>query len=77
MDNAFDMQCPSCGKSDQIDVYANVWVSLSRHGSDDNGDHEWYSESQAICRACNHAGTVEQFIDAYGEYLDQKSRNTP
>lgn len=65
MENAFDMRCPECRGSDEIDIAATVWVRLCRDGTDvtetANGDHEWNNDSAASCHSCGHAGTVREF----------------
>jgi hypothetical protein len=63
--NQFGLRCPDCGKGDQIDIAATVWVRLCPDGTDvmqgANGDHEWSNHSGAACAACGHAGTVSDF----------------
>lgn len=63
--NMFDMVCPKCGDSDHIDVLAKIWVRLTSDGTDADesgiGDHEWDDDSEAMCFACNHSGTVREF----------------
>jgi len=65
VENDFDMLCPRCGASDQIDVAATVFVRLCRDGTDDtqahSGDHTWDDNSPALCCACDYAGTVRAF----------------
>lgn len=65
LDNAFDMKCPKCGDSGQIDVAATVWVRLSCDGTDadaaENGDHEWGDDADAVCHSCGHSGKVRDF----------------
>jgi hypothetical protein len=67
MSNQFDMKCPRCGASDEIDVAATVWVRLCRDGTDPfeahNGDHEWSDESPTVCCGCGYAATVGEFTD--------------
>lgn len=70
IDNDFGMKCPDCGRSDQIDVAATVWVRLCPDGTDvyeaENGDHEWSGDSTAKCCSCDHVGTVATFTKAGG-----------
>lgn len=65
LDNCFDMKCPKCGKSDQIDVSAQVYVRLTRFGSSQDeaecGDTEWDNDSVATCQACAYVATVKDF----------------
>lgn len=66
--NAFGLRCPECGKGDEIDIAATVWVRLCPDGTDAthaaNGDHEWCDHSGAICAACGHAGNVNEFSNS-------------
>lgn len=63
--NQFGLRCPDCGKGDQIDIAATVWVRLCPDGTDvtqaANGDHEWSNQSGAACAACGHASKVTDF----------------
>jgi len=65
IDNAFDMRCPKCGTSDEIDIAATVWIRLCPDGTDvtqaAKGDHEWEHGSLAACDSCGHAATVRDF----------------
>ena len=65
MSNLFDMACPSCGKTDCIDIAATVWLRVMPDGTDpgeaENGDHEFTPDSPALCGACGHAATVAAF----------------
>ena len=29
MTNCFNMRCPKCGRTDQIDIHARVWIRLT------------------------------------------------
>jgi hypothetical protein len=68
MSNCFDMKCPRCGATDEIDIAATIWVRLCDDGTDTDeahsGDHEWSDASPAVCCACHYAGTVREFTDA-------------
>ena len=63
--NSYNMQCPSCGMTAEIDVAATVWVRLCEDGTDiyesHNGDQEWTDNSAAHCASCGHTGTVASF----------------
>ncbi len=63
--NQFGSRCPKCGKADEIDIAATVWVRLCPDGTDvtqaANGDHEWEDSSPVKCCACGHDGTVASF----------------
>lgn len=65
MSNQFGYRCPACGKSDEIDVRAYVWIRLTANGTDadasGNGHHEWNSDSGAECGTCGYSGTVLDF----------------
>lgn len=60
--------CPSCGRSDQLDVCATVTVRLTPNGSDadipENNAYEWHDESSCSCVACGHDGIVGDFDPA-------------
>ncbi len=47
--------CPSCGRIDQIDVAATVWVRITDNGTDadasSDGHHEYDGASAASCGA--------------------------
>jgi hypothetical protein len=65
MTNCFDLRCPKCGNTDEIDVSASVWTRLTDEGTDtdlakDCG-HEWGDDSSARCAACGHFGKVTGF----------------
>lgn len=57
--------CPECGRDDEIDISAEIWVRLTPDGTDADeshcGDHYWDDDSAARCLACNHNGTVLEF----------------
>ena len=63
--NQFGLRCPQCGKGDEIDIAATVWVRLCPDGTDvtaaANGDHEWQKDSAVHCCACGHCATVTAF----------------
>ena len=70
MTNCLDMRCPNCGRTDQIDIHARVWVRLTSDGTATDiaacGDHEWDDDTLAGCSACSHAGPVKSFAPAEG-----------
>jgi len=56
------MRCPQCGDDSHINLVARVTVRLTPDGTVAlDGDHEWDSDSSAICAACDHVGTVKNF----------------
>jgi len=63
--NQHGLCCPECGKSDEIDIAATVWVRLCPDGTDltaaHDGNHEWQNDSAAYCGACGHDATVAEF----------------
>ena len=65
MTNCFDLRCPKCGSTDEIDVSASIWARVTHDGTDPNsskdGDHEWGDDSPARCAACGHFGKVTGF----------------
>ena len=71
IDNDFNMRCPKCGASNEIDIAAMVWVRLCPDGTDvtlaDNGDHEWDARNNAACGSCGHHGDVAAFTKAGGQ----------
>jgi hypothetical protein len=64
--SAWDMACPECGRDDEIDIRADVWIRLCPDGTDpaasSNGDHEWGDYHPALCNACGCQRTVADFI---------------
>jgi hypothetical protein len=65
MTNCFDLRCPKCGNSEEIDISAPVWARITNDGTDtdlsENGGHEWDDDSPARCAACCHSGKVGDF----------------
>ena len=65
MTNCFDLRCPKCGNTDEIDVSASVWARVTDEGTDTDlakdGGHEWGDDSSARCAACGHFGKVTGF----------------
>jgi len=65
MTNCFDLCCPKCGGTGQIDVSASVWVRVTRDGTDPDlskdGTHEWGDYNSARCAECGHLGKVTAF----------------
>ena len=64
--NLFDMRCPKCGGTDQIDILAEVWIRVCEDGTDADadasgcGDHHFTPASRACC-ACGYSATVADF----------------
>ena len=65
--NMFGLSCPKCGRSDRIDICADVWVRLTRDGTDADqsrcGDHMWGDDSTALCTECHWAGPVKELVE--------------
>jgi hypothetical protein len=65
MTNSFNLRCPKCGSSDEIDVSAHIWARITEEGTDTDlakdGNHEWDDDSHARCAACSHSGKVTDF----------------
>lgn len=65
MTNSFNLRCPKCGNTDEIDVSARIWARLTEEGTDTDlakdGHHEWDDDSPARCAACSHSGKVTDF----------------
>jgi hypothetical protein len=61
----WESSCPKCGRDDQIDVAAMVWVRLFPDGTDQdeaqNTDTEFNQQSGAICAACGFNGNLGDF----------------
>lgn len=59
------MACPACGEDSRIDVDALVALRLTPDGTDimqsGSSSEEWDDDSPAICCACGHSGTVDDF----------------
>jgi hypothetical protein len=74
MTNCFDLRCPKCGNSDEIDVSASRLGARHRRRNRyrliENGGHEWDDDSPARCAACCHSGKVGDFRqDEYMAYF--------
>jgi hypothetical protein len=65
MTNCFDLRCPKCGSTDEIDISAPIWARVTDDGTDTdlskNDGHEWHDDSPARCAACGHSGKVGDF----------------
>jgi hypothetical protein len=59
--NAFDMRCPKCRGTDEIDIEATVTVRLTFDGTEEDGGHAWDDKSPASCATCGHEGVVSEF----------------
>jgi hypothetical protein len=63
--NAKLLGCPSCGRNDQIDIAALVWVRQTPDGTDideaDDHSHEWGDDNAVICRSCGKSGAAKDF----------------
>ena len=61
-DNQWNLCCPGCGRTDELDIAATVWVRLCPDGTDvtlaHNDDHEWDDDSLVFCTACDFQGQV-------------------
>lgn len=62
MANAFDMACPNCGDTTNLDIQALIWVRVTADGTDPDEarlhDHDWEDKSECYCDACDWAGKV-------------------
>ena len=66
MTNCFDMRCPKCGGTDEIDIQAQIWIRLTSNGTDadaadGNGDHVFDNSSPAACSSCGYSGRLGSF----------------
>jgi hypothetical protein len=70
MTNFLNMRCPKCGDEDRLDIESTLWLRVTADGTDPDaagrGDHDYTPMSPAICRACDHLGTVWDFERAGG-----------
>ena len=68
--NQWNLCCPECGREDEIDIAAIVWVRLCPDGTDatlaHNGDHEWGDDSAAYCNACDFQGQARHLRERAG-----------
>jgi hypothetical protein len=64
MSNQFNLACPECGSTDELDIAATVWVRLTADGTDadesHDGSHEWGDSSACHCNQCGWDGTAGQ-----------------
>jgi len=64
-DNDWNMACPTCKRTDKIDIQALVWVRLLPDGTDpdltDDRSHIWDDGSKACCTHCGTSGAVWEF----------------
>lgn len=64
--SAWNMQCPRCGRDDQLAVGVLTWAVLYEDGTDCvAGDQEWDDKSPAGCNGCHWAGCVKDAKKAY------------
>jgi hypothetical protein len=64
MSNFLDLRCPHCGNTDRIDICAEVWIRVTRDGTDADasreGDHHFTPDSIAQC-GCGHFAKLRDF----------------
>lgn len=68
-ENFLDMRGPKCGNKDKIDIQVKLWTRVCDDGMDEDAAgiaavREYQPMSPAICRACNHLGTIWKFQEA-------------
>jgi hypothetical protein len=65
MTSLIRLRCPQCGKHDNLDINANIWVRLTDDGTDADlaasRDHEWNDASHIRCVSCGCSGMVGDF----------------
>jgi len=65
MSNFFDIRCPKCRATDQIDIAATVWLRVTEDGTDadqsEDGNHEFGPDSPVTCSACGFTGRLHDF----------------
>lgn len=65
----WEMECPSCGFAEMLEVVVTVWARLTPGGTDadisDDPSHEWGRHSPCRCVACKWTGTVQDASDAF------------
>ena len=57
--DTWDIACPECGRDDQMNIELQVTARLTPDGTETFGDHEWSSESDCWCAACNWQGQIK------------------
>lgn len=61
----YNYACPNCHSPHNLRIVATVWVNLVQHGNDvfetelDDDGHEWDSESNVECLACQWLGRMK------------------
>ncbi len=66
MANFLGYECPKCTSMDEIEVAGTIWLRLTADGTDadladNHHDHEYQSDSQAVCQACGFQGKFGEF----------------
>jgi hypothetical protein len=57
------MQCPECKSDGPFRIRAYVLVLMDDDGTlDDLSGSEWDCDSQCECEACDHSGTIKDYI---------------
>lgn len=69
--NDEEIHCPKCESDSDIRVQFTGTCRLTRHGSEDDGDHEYDTDAPTQCGACGHFGTLADFThEEEGEDAD-------
>lgn len=58
--------CPKCGNTDEFEVEAHTWATLTDDGGEAGGNLDYTDESAAKCTNCNQAGPVKYFRGEVG-----------
>jgi hypothetical protein len=63
VENFLEMRCPKCGNEDKLDIQVKLWTRVCDDGMDEDAAgvaaaREYQPLSPAICRACDHLGTI-------------------
>ena len=71
-----DHQCPKCGRNDELDVQALIWVRITEDGTDadlaEDKDHTWEDDSPIVCNSCGWQGKVKEFAVAVESEVETK-----
>lgn len=72
-----DIACPKCGNRSDFGISFNSFGCFTDEGCDEYGDLDYDSTSYAVCRECEHDGTVKNFtIEGLDELLGARDRLT-
>jgi predicted nucleic-acid-binding Zn-ribbon protein len=65
--NRFNMSCPKCGSTEQVDISVFLTIRLTPAGFDSTDiEPDWTNDNGASCAACGYVGTVKEFAPLTG-----------